>query len=342
MQVIIKSKILIKSFVLMVAAFTVYSTHLSAQESVNIGVLRFTSHSAAFIAFEKGYFKEAGLSAKLIPFQAAAPMAVAIASGDIDYGVTAISGALVNLAEKGAVRIIGGALTEEKGVDGQKILVSNKAYAEGVRKASDLKGRSFGLTQTGSSFHYMSAQIAKKEGIPKGSMSLKPLQKVGAIIGALKSGQIDAWSIVPHIAKALDKSGGAKIIGNVADYIDGYQITTIFTSKNNADNKRALTKKFLSAYSKGIKEFNDVMIDKNKGNEAIEATTRLIHKYVYTSRPYKKAAGSIKAGSMRLQPNGQLNLTSVKHQLDWFKSEKLVPQSASIKNLVDTSYVKTF
>ena len=68
----------------MIAAFTGLSTHLSAQESVNIGVLRFTSHSAAFIAFEKGYFKEAGLSAKLIPFQAAAPMAVAIASGDID------------------------------------------------------------------------------------------------------------------------------------------------------------------------------------------------------------------------------------------------------------------
>ena len=205
-----------------------------------------------------------------------------------------------------------------------------------------MKGRSFGLTQTGSSFHYMASQIAKKEGFSSKEMSLKPLQKVGAIIGALKSGQIDAWSIVPHIAKALDKSGGAKIIGDVADYIDGYQITTIFTSKNNADNKRALTKKFLGAYSKGIKEFNDVMVDKKRGAGAIEATTRLIHKYVYTSRPYEKAAGSIQAGSMRLQPDGRLNLTSVKHQLDWFKSEKLVPGSASIKNLVDTSYVKTY
>ena len=314
----------------------------AAKDNINIGVLRFTSHSAAFIAYEKGYFQGAGLTAKLVPFQAAAPMAVAIASGDIDYGVTAISGALVNLAEKGAIRIIGGALTEEKGVDGQKILVSNKAYAAGVRKASDLKGRSFGLTQTGSSFHYMASQIAKKEGFSSKEMSLKPLQKVGAIIGALKSGQIDAWSIVPHIAKALNKSGGAKIIGDVADYIDGYQITTIFTSKNNADNKRALTKRFLSAYSKGIKEFKDVMVDKKRGVSAIETTTRLIHKYVYTSRPYKKAAGSIQAGSMRLQPDGRLNLTSVKHQLEWFKAEKLVPASASIKNLVDASYVKTY
>ena len=337
-----KIKNLIKNIIISTVALIGLGTQVFAQDNVNVGVLRFTSHSAAFISYEKGYFKEAGLNAKLVPFQAAAPMAVAIASGDIDYGVTAISGALVNLAEKGAIRIIGGALTEEKGVDGQKILVSNKAYASGVRKASDLKGRSFGLTQTGSSFHYMASQIAKKEGFSGKEMSLKPLQKVGAIIGALKSGQIDAWSIVPHIAKALHKSGGAKIIGNVADYIDGYQITTIFTSKNNAKNKRALTKRFLSAYSKGIKEFNDVMVDKKKGAKAIDTTTRLIHKYVYTSRPYKKAAGSIQAGSMRLQPEGRLNLTSVKHQLDWFKAEKLVPNSASIKNLVDASYVKTY
>ena len=88
--------------------------------------------------------------------------------------------------------------------------------------------------------------------------------------------------------------------------------------------------------------FQHVMVDKKRGAGAMEATTRLIHKYVYTSRPYEKAAGSIQAGSMRLQPDGRLNLTSVKHQLDWFKSEKLVPGSASIKNLVDTSYVKTY
>ena len=45
-------------------------------------------------------------------FQAAQPMAVAVASGDVDYAVTAISGGLISLAEKGAARVIGGALSE--------------------------------------------------------------------------------------------------------------------------------------------------------------------------------------------------------------------------------------
>ena len=123
---------------------------------------------------------------------------------------------------------------------------------------------------------------------------------MGVIIGALKSGQIDSWTIVPHIAKGLAGSGGAKIIGNVADYIDDYQVTTIFTSTKNAAEKRDLTKRFLAAYSKGIADFNANMIDKTEGAGGIEATTKLIHKYVYVERPFEKAAPPIMAGSMSL------------------------------------------
>ena len=313
-----------------------------AADRVKIGVLPFTSHAAAFLGVERGYFAEHGLEVELVTFQAAGPMAVAIASNDIDFGVTAISGALINLAGKGAVKIIGGALTEEKGVDGQKILASNKAFAEGLTSPAALKGRSWGMTGTGSSFHYMIAQIADAEGFTTADVALKPLQKVGVIIGALKSGQIDGWSIVPHIAGGLAKSGGAKIIGEVADYIDGYQVTTIFTSTRNASERRDLTERFLAAYSRGIADFNAAMVDKTEGPDAQEAATRLIHKYVYASRPYEKAAGPIKAGSMRLQPNGRLNLSSVAHQLAWFQAEGLIDASITIDQLVDKSYVQTY
>jgi NitT/TauT family transport system substrate-binding protein len=332
-----------RTFTFATAAFISAAIAIPAQaaDTVKVGVLSLTSHSAAFIAKEKGYFEEQNLDAELVKFQAAGPMAVAIASGDIDFGVTAISGALINLAEKGAVKVIGGALIEEKGVDGQKILVSNAAYEAGVTTPADLKGRSFGITGTGSSFHYMISQIAAKEGFSTADVKLTPLQKVSAIIGALKSGQIDAWSIVPHIAKGLDGSGGAKIIGDVADYIDGYQVTTIFTSTANVEENRELVDRFLAAYSKGIAEFNATMVDKTEGDAAQDATTQLIHKYVYTDRPYEKAAGPIKAGAMRLQPNGALNLSSVEHQLNWFKSEGLVDEAITLETLVDTSFVET-
>ncbi|WP_420404006.1 ABC transporter substrate-binding protein [Nisaea sp.] len=312
-----------------------------AADKITVGALRFTSHAGGFVAFERGYFTEQGLEVEFKFFQAAQPMAVAIASGDVDFGVTSITAGLVNLADKGAVKVIGGVLQEEKGIDGSAILASSAAYEAGLTSPAQLAGRSLGITQTGSSFHYMASQVAAKEGFAASEISMKPLQKVGAIIGALKSGQIDSMIIVPHIAKPLSKGGAAKIIGWINDY-DDYQVTTAFTSAKNAAERPELVKRFLAAYAKGAADFNAAMVDKTKGDAAIEETTRLIHKYVYTSRPYEKAAPSIKNGAMRLQPNLKLNLTNVKKQLAWFQAEGLVDKGIEIDTLVDTQFVETY
>ncbi|MCP5081703.1 MAG: ABC transporter substrate-binding protein [Alphaproteobacteria bacterium] len=308
-----------------------------AKTKVRVGALRFTSHSASFVAFERGYFAEEGLDVEFKFFQAAQPMAVAIASRDADYAVTAISGGLISLADKGAAKVIGGALSEEAGTDGQKFLVSDAAYQAGATALSKLDGKSYAVTQAGSSFHYMGSKMAAKEGI---SLKFKPLQKVGAIIGALKSGQVDAWSIVPHIAKPLARSGKVHIIGNVADYLPDYQVTTVFTSAANAANERVKTEAFLRAFSRGAADFNAALVDKTAGDEAAEQMVKLIHKYVYASKPYEKARNSIINGAMRINEGAAMNAASIQDQIDWFKTEKLVKDHITMETLVDPSYVK--
>lgn len=310
----------------------------AAGRKITVGALRFTSHSGSFIAHERNYFADAGLDVELKFFQAAQPMAVAIASGDVDYAVTAISGGLVSLADKGAIKVIGGALSEEPGIDGQKILASDAAFKAGLTSPAALDGKSFGMSTAGSSFHYMGAKVATAEGV---SMSFKPLQKVGAIIGALKSGQIDAWSIVPHIAKPLAGSGAVHIIGNIADYLPDYQVTTVFTSARNAADEREMTQDYLAAYSKGVADYNATMIAKQSGEEGVGDMVDLIHRYVYTDRPREKAAPSIINGTMRLNEGAALNVASVRDQLEWFQSEGLVDADITLDTLLDSSFVET-
>jgi NitT/TauT family transport system substrate-binding protein len=300
---------------------------------IKVGALRFTSHSASFIAQERKYFADAGLNVEFEFFQAATPMAVAIASGDVDYAVTAVSGGLINLAEKGAIKVIGGALSEESGIDGQKYLASDAAFQAGVTSCAALDGKRYAVTQSGSSFHYMGSKMAQAEGI---DLSFVPLQKVGAIIGAMKSGQVDGWSIVPHLAKPLAGSGALHIIGNVADYLPDYQVTTVFTSAKNAADQRGQTESFLNAFSKGADDYAAAMID---GTADQAAMVDLIHKYVYADRERAKAAPSIINGPMRINTGAALNIASIKDQLDWFKSEDLVNAGISIDQLVDQSYV---
>ncbi|MGG7643557.1 ABC transporter substrate-binding protein [Rhodovulum sp. YNF3179] len=311
---------------------------LAQRGKVVVGALPFTSHSGSFVALQRGYFEEAGLDVELKFFQAAQPMAVAIASGDVDFGVTAISGGLISLADKGAVKVIGGALSEEPGIDGQKILASNAAFEAGLTSPAALGEARYGMTTAGSSFHYMGSKIAAAEGV---APTFVPLQKVGAIIGALKSGQIDAWSIVPHIAKPLAGAGAVKMIGNVSDYLPDYQVTTVFTSTGNASSERELTSAFLGGFSRGVADYNAAMVDRSAGEEAMDEMVRLIHTYVYTDRPLEKAAPSIVNGSMRLNADAALNLASVRDQLDWFQSENLVDADITLETLVDSSYVET-
>lgn len=308
-----------------------------AQESIVVGALRFTSHAASFVAYERGYFAEAGLNVELRFFQAAQPMAVSIASRDTDYSVTAISGALISLAQRGAAKVIAGALSEEPGIDGQKILASPEAFAGGLTSPAALDGARFGVTTAGSSFHYMGSKIAAAEGV---TVDFQPLQSVGNIISALRSNQIDAWSIVPHIAKPLAGAGAVHIIGDVADYIPNYQVTTVFTSAANAESEREKTQSFLTAFSRGAADFNAALVDRTQGEDGMEEMVRLIHKYVYTDREYERARPAIVNGAMRINEGAALNAASVRDQIDWFKAEDLVDPEVTFDTLVDPSYVE--
>lgn len=309
--------------------------------SRNLAVLPLASHAPSFIAFERGYFKDAGIEMELKFFQAAQPMAVAIASGDADFGVTAMSGGLISLAEKDAVKVIGGALAEEKGVVGNVILASNKAFDAGLTDPTKLAGKSFGITTTGSSFHFMAYKIAKGSGIDLKDIQLRPLQKLGAIVGALTSGQIDAWAIQPSVAKKMISEGAAKQIGLVVDYAPDYQVTTAFTSTKNAKDERALTEAFVKAYSRAIADYNAAFIAKSADQAELDALAKIVHKYVESDSPFEMARQNLIDGAMHIDQGLAIKLGSCVEQLDWFKAEGMVKDTITKEQLFDTSYVET-
>jgi NitT/TauT family transport system substrate-binding protein len=312
----------------------------SAATPVNLGVIRLASQAPTFIAVERGYFDKEGLAVTLKYFEAAEPLAVAIAARSADYGVTAMSGGLISLSEKGAIKVIGGALTEEKGLVGAVILASNKAYEAGLTSPAKLAGHSFGITTTGSSFHYMAYKIAQANNIPMSAITLRPLQKVGAVVGALTSGQIDAWAIQPNIARKMLADGTAKQIGIVSDYAPNYQVTTVFCSTANAKDERAKTEAFLRAYSRAVDDYNAAVVDKTASKDEVVEVAKIVHKYIEVDSPFEEAFANFTQGAMRINKGLAMELGSLKDQLDWFKSEKMVKDTITPEMLFDTSYVK--
>lgn len=309
-----------------------------AKDQVTIAALRFVSSGPLFVAKEQGYFADEGLDAQFKFFSAAQPVAVAIASGDADFGVTAFTAGFFNIASMGALQVIGAQLHEVKGFEGSAILASNEAYKNGLTSVQDLPGHSFALTTTGSSFHYMIGQIADKLGFSLDDMTLRPLQSVGNMIGALRSNQIDSLVIVPHIAKPLVKSGSAHLLGWVSDYAP-YQVGGLFTSTANVENHADMVRRFVKAYQRGVADYRRAFIE---GDEAMrKKVVAMIHKYVYRDQPAAEADPKIRNGAMFITKQAALDAQDVREQVQWYKAQGLVKEGADPDTFINTDFVDT-
>ena len=114
---------------------------------IRLGALKLTSSAVLFIGMEKGYFKEFGVEPELVYFQAAQPIAVALASGDIDVGATGLTAGLYNIVA-GGVRIW---IVADKGREWPdhtltSLVVRRDLYDAGVRTLRELKGKKIGVT----------------------------------------------------------------------------------------------------------------------------------------------------------------------------------------------------
>ena len=194
-----------------------------------IGVLRLSSSAPVFIAQDKGYFREAGLDVELKFFDAAQPIAVATTSGDVDFGITAFTAGLYNLAGKGTLKVIGGMSREKAGYPLIGYFASNNAYAAGLKTPRDLAGKRVAVTQVGSSFHYSLGLLADKYGFKLSEVKVLPLQSLSNAAAALKGETVDAALLPASTARKLIDDGGAKLLGWVGDETP-WQLGAVFAS----------------------------------------------------------------------------------------------------------------
>ena len=310
-------------------------TPAQAAEAVTVAALRFVSSGPIFIAKEKGYFAAEGLDVTLKFFDAAQPVAVAIASGDADFGATGFTAGLFNIAGKGALTVIGAQFSEVKGYEGSALVASKKAFEAGLTDVGKLKDRSFALTQAGSSFHYMLGRLAAGAGVDLASVSLKPLQSVGNVVGALKSGQVDSAILPTFIARPLAASGDAKIIAWVGD-LAPYQGGGLFSSPKVITARRGVVEGFVRAYQKGIADYRAALVTKAVADADVVG---LIHKYVYADEDIAKAGPKIRDGALFIAADGKLDGRDVAAQVEWYKAQGLVDKSVDAAAFLDFSFI---
>jgi NitT/TauT family transport system substrate-binding protein len=302
-----------------------------------VGVLRLSSSAPVFIAQDKGYFREAGLDVELKFFDAAQPIAVATASGDVDFGVTAFTAGLYNLAGKGTLKVIGGMSREKAGYPLIGYFASNKAYEAGLKTPKDLAGKRIAVTQVGSSFHYSLGLLADKYGLKLSEMKIVPLQSLSNAAAALKGETVDAALLPVSTARKLMDDGGAKLLGWVGDETP-WQLGAVFASPKALTNK-ALVTKLLAALERADREYHDVILASMKdGRAAIDEKTRPLLEIIakYTNLPLEQVVGNC----AYIDPDGKLDVKNVDNQIKWLQAQGFADKGFDAESIIAKDYVK--
>jgi NitT/TauT family transport system substrate-binding protein len=302
-----------------------------------IGVLRLSSSAPVFIAQDKGYFREAGLDVELKFFDAAQPIAVATTSGDVDFGVTAFTAGLYNLAGKGVLKVIGGMSREKAGYPLIGYFASNNAYAAGLKTPKDLAGRRVAVTQVGSSFHYSLGLLADKYGFKLADVKIVPLQSLSNAAAALKGETVDAALLPVSTARKLMDEGGAKFLGWVGDETP-WQLGAVFASPKTLTNK-ALVTKLLGALAKADREYHDVILSAMKDgvapiNEQTKPLLEIIAKY--TNLRVEQVVGNC----AYIDPDGKLDVKNVDNQVKWLQEQGFADKGFDANAIIAKDYVK--
>jgi len=299
---------------------------------VSLALLRLTSSAPLFIAMEKGYFTEENIDITPEWFDAAQPIAVATASGKVDVGATGITASLYNMAAAGQkIAIVADKGREEKGFSSSALLVTKALYNSGVNSVEAIKGKRIGITQKGSTFHYMLGRILETKGLSLNDVELVPLGKLSAVMAALQSGQIDGCILnEPNITK-VETAGYGKTIVQIGELIP-YQTSGIFFSSSFTE-KQDLAVRFMRAYVKACNYYYDNVI-KNTSPEKKAEIIKIISKYTNTPET------DVELGLPYIDRNGELLVSDIKTQIDWYRNHDMLNGSLQAGQIINTTFLE--
>lgn len=299
---------------------------------VSMALLRLTSSAPLFIAMDKGFFAEENLEVEPQWFDAAHPIAVSTASSQVDVGATGITASLFNMAASGQkLAIVADKGREEKGYSSSALIVTTDNYNKGVTSLEALKGKRVGITQKGSTFHYMIGRMLETKGMSLDDVQLIPLGKLGAVMAALESKQIDAAILnEPNISK-VQRAGYGKMVVQVGDLIP-YQTSAVFYSPEFV-KKEDTAVRFMKAYKKAANYYYDAAISKKDAKKLDEVVT-IVSKYV------KAPVEDIKLGLPYMDRDGKLLSSDIATQIEWYASHGMLKGKLEAKDVANTSFLE--
>ena len=304
--------------------------------TVRIGVLNISSDAPFIIADRKGYFKDEGIDPVFTTFASSGNMIVPLSVGQLDVGGGAASVGLYNGVAHGIkVRIVADRGSDPPGYGFDPLLVRKDLVTSGRFKTpKDLKGMTVAGNQPGSASASTLNELLAKYGLTFADIKRVNLD-YPEHVAAFSNGKIDAAITSEPDATAAEKLGVAvRIMGSDAWY-PRQQLSVVIFGGDFAKNHHDVGLRFMRAYIKAARYYYGALANGHlAGRNATDVISIL------------SAATSIKDSAVyraitpsSIDPDGQLNLASMRKDLQFFKDQGFIEGKVEVDDVIDTSFV---
>jgi len=286
------------------------ATDTTAAEPVTlkVGYVPVLAGAPIFIAQDKGYFADEGLTIELQSFRSGALIISPLASGQLDVGFGEIGPAIYNAVAQGLdVRAVATASSQPAGFGSVPLLVRTDLFDSGeVTTTAALRGRKVAVNLERSIAEYLLAEALAQAGLTVDDVTLVSLP-FPDMPAAFANAAIDA-AILPHpLAAQAIGAGHARVLLAGDVMAENSQLAIIsFGPRLLKPDSADIATRFLTAYVKGIR---DIAGGDWQGDENVAIISK------YTNVPAPAVRGSVPS---YFDPNGAINNDSVVRSQAYF------------------------
>jgi NitT/TauT family transport system substrate-binding protein len=209
-------------------------------KTLSIGYVPSTLFAPVFVAVERGYLRDAGITATLTPIVAGQDAMALVAQGQLDCVTAGLSAAFFNGVNRGLeVKFVASTGYQPKAGHPSALMMREDLYEAGAHDAGALRGKKVGwLGNAGATGGYYVARILRKYGLKMTDIEqlnvAAPDQEV-----ALDRKAVDAMFCSAPFTALFEKKKLARIVGSVPPGISGTGIffgPTLLHDINTAGN----------------------------------------------------------------------------------------------------------
>ncbi len=308
-----------------------------ALDKVTMGVTGTSSDVASFIAMKKGYFRDEGLDVDQSTTRMGVNSIAALAAGEYDVAAGAATAPFYNAVARGVgVKVVASVSSAPPGY-GHTILVVRKAHVASGRyaKPADIKGTKVAMPAPGASATATLNSWLVKIGLTYSDIEPVFMAYPNHVVG-LAGGAIDAGlTAEPQASMALIAGDAVKIAGD--DAMDPYhEAGVLLYGPKFTQTRPEVATRFMRAWLRGVRDYNDSLKDGLiAGPNADEVVNILVE-----MTDLKDADIYRKMGPQGTDPNGTLNVASLKKDLEFYRAQGWIEGDVTVEAAMDGSFAE--